>query len=210
MEHSSCNHARPPSADTGGSALPGASRSSLSAVSPRYAPAAEGRWRACKSGFASFTRDSPVRWRALCGTLTTMTKMTNQFGNRVKDEDHHNSRSTAMRNAADAFICSAFRHLEDHLTEFPGAGIAGNSYRQIYHQEVLLGGARSELWRSTNPGSSRTCACRRSIVIGAERPFSLPLDRLRPAYHLDSPVHYWSIHFAIPSDVPSNEVAWLQ
>jgi hypothetical protein len=44
----------------------------------------------------------------------------------AEGEDHRNSRSPAMRNACDAFICSVFRYLADHLTVFPGAGIAGN------------------------------------------------------------------------------------
>jgi hypothetical protein len=30
-----------------------------------------------------------------------------------------------MRNACDACICSVFRYLENQLTVFPGAGIAG-------------------------------------------------------------------------------------
>ena len=36
----------------------------------------------------------------------------------------HNSRSPAMRNAGDAFICSVFCYPPNQLTVFPGAGIA--------------------------------------------------------------------------------------
>jgi len=49
-----------------------------------------------------------------------------QFSSSAEDEYLHNSRSPAMRNAYDAFICSAFRYLADQLAVFPGAGIAGN------------------------------------------------------------------------------------
>jgi hypothetical protein len=41
-------------------------------------------------------------------------------------EDHRNSLSAAMRNTADAFICSVLRYLAAQLTVFLGAGIAGN------------------------------------------------------------------------------------
>jgi hypothetical protein len=36
----------------------------------------------------------------------------------------HKSRSPAMRNACDAFICSGLRYLAHQLTVFPCAGIA--------------------------------------------------------------------------------------
>jgi hypothetical protein len=40
-------------------------------------------------------------------------------------KDLQKSRSPVMRNACDACICSVFRYLENQLTVFPGAGIAG-------------------------------------------------------------------------------------
>jgi hypothetical protein len=40
-------------------------------------------------------------------------------------KDLRNSRSPVMRNACGACICSVFRYLENQLTVFPGAGIAG-------------------------------------------------------------------------------------
>jgi hypothetical protein len=48
-----------------------------------------------------------------------------QFLIRVAGEKLHKSRSPAMLNACEAFICSGFRNLAHRLTVFPGAGIAG-------------------------------------------------------------------------------------
>jgi hypothetical protein len=55
-----------------------------------------------------------------------MTDMTHQFSISVKSEDLYKCLSPMMRDACDASICSVFRYLADHLTVFPGAGIAGN------------------------------------------------------------------------------------
>ncbi len=44
---------------------------------------------------------------------------------RAEGKELHKSRSPAMHNVRDAFICSVFRYLADQLTVFPGAGIAG-------------------------------------------------------------------------------------
>jgi hypothetical protein len=44
---------------------------------------------------------------------------------RAEGKKLHNSRSPAMRNAYDAFICSVFRYPADQLTVFPDSGIAG-------------------------------------------------------------------------------------
>jgi hypothetical protein len=79
----------------------------------------------------------------------------------AEGKDLDKSRSPAMRNACDACICSVFRYLEGQLTVFLGARIAGSFYRQEYRKKVSLGGERSELWRSNNSVSSRTCACGR-------------------------------------------------
>jgi hypothetical protein len=51
-----------------------------------------------------------------------------QFTISTEGEDLHKSRSPAMRNACDACICSVFRYLENQLTVFPGAGIAGKFF----------------------------------------------------------------------------------
>lgn len=39
----------------------------------------------------------------------------------AEDVNFHKSRSTVMRYACDAVICSVFRYLADHLTVFPSA-----------------------------------------------------------------------------------------
>jgi len=69
-------------------------------------------------------QDTPVRWRASCGTLTAMKPHRSSVS--AEGKDLHNSRSPAMRNARDAFISSLFRYPADQLTVFPGAGIAAN------------------------------------------------------------------------------------
>ncbi len=67
--------------------------------------------------------DTPVRWRGSCGNLTAMKP--HQSTVSAEGKDLKKSRSPVMRNACDACICSVFRYLENQLTVFPGAGIAG-------------------------------------------------------------------------------------
>jgi hypothetical protein len=78
--------------------------------------------------FGSFAQDTPVRRRVSCGPLTAMTMTPHHFTISAKNVEHHKSRSPAMRNVYDAFICGVFRYPADpadQLTVFPGAGIAG-------------------------------------------------------------------------------------
>lgn len=64
-----------------------------------------------------------MRRRATYGTLAAMKP--HQPSIRAEGKERHKSRSPAMRNACEAFICSGFRNLAHRLTVFPGAGIAG-------------------------------------------------------------------------------------
>jgi hypothetical protein len=109
--------------------------------------------------FASFTQDTPVRWRVSCGTLTAMTP--HKFTNSAEGVERRKSRSPAMRNVYDAFICSLFRYPQDQLTVLPGAGIVGTFLPSEIPSKKFPGGEKSKLWRSNNYVSSRTCACRR-------------------------------------------------
>ena len=45
---------------------------------------------------------------------------------RANSKDQRHCRRLAMRNAWDAFTCSDFRYLEDHLTVSRGSGLAGH------------------------------------------------------------------------------------
>jgi len=47
---------------------------------------------------------------------------------RAEGKELHKSRSPAMLNAYDAFICSVFRYPADQVTVFPDAGIAGKFF----------------------------------------------------------------------------------
>jgi hypothetical protein len=72
---------------------------------------------------ATLSQDTRMRWRASCGTLTAM--KSHHFTISAESVERHKSRSPAMRNVYDAFICSVFRYRANQLTVFPNARIAG-------------------------------------------------------------------------------------
>jgi hypothetical protein len=97
-----------------------------------------------------------MRWRVSRGTLTAMTP--HEFTISAARVERRNSRSPAVRNACDAFICSVFRYLADQLTVFPGAGIAEKFLPSEIPSKSFAWGESSKLRHRTNRYFSETCA----------------------------------------------------
>jgi hypothetical protein len=84
-----------------------------------------------------------------------------QFRVSPEAEDNPKSRSPAMRNVYDAFICSGFRYLAHQLTVFPGAEISGKLLPSEVPSKSFAWGLEAKIRHCTNHYFSEAYACRR-------------------------------------------------